>query len=101
LALTLGVGAIGPTLAAFAAAAPTGMCVPPAKPAAAIERAVNDTKDDDTVAAVVDAAVGALHGLDAPPPSWIDDLLGRTRADGEGRVEEPGCQALDRSCTPD
>jgi hypothetical protein len=31
-------------------------------PEEAILRAVNDTKDNDTVAAIVGAAVGALHG---------------------------------------
>jgi ADP-ribosylglycohydrolase len=30
----------------------------------AIVRAVNDTRDNDTTAAIVGAAVGALHGRD-------------------------------------
>jgi ADP-ribosylglycohydrolase len=34
-------------------------------PEEAIIRAVNDTKDNDTIAAIVGAAVGALHGLRA------------------------------------
>jgi len=34
----------------------------------AIVRAVNDTKDNDTIAPIVGAAVGALHGRKAIPP---------------------------------
>ncbi len=59
-----------------------------ASPEEAIIRAVNDTKDNDTIGAVVGAAVGALHGLKGLPQFWIDDLLGQTRADiaDDGRV---------------
>jgi ADP-ribosylglycohydrolase len=53
---------------------------------AAIIRAVNDTKDNDTIAAIVGAAVGALHGEQALPKRWRDGLLGRTGADDDGRV---------------
>lgn len=55
-------------------------------PEEAIVRAVNDSKDNDTVAAIVGAAVGALHGEDALPHRWRDGLLGRTAADDDGRV---------------
>lgn len=55
-------------------------------PKQAIIRAVNDTKDNDTVAAIVGAAVGALHGRSALPGEWVQDLLGRTAADDDGRV---------------
>jgi ADP-ribosyl-[dinitrogen reductase] hydrolase len=48
-------------------------------PEAAIVRAVNDTKDNDTVAAIVGAAVGALHGLAGLPDRWIRGLSGRIR----------------------
>ncbi len=57
-------------------------------PEEAIVRAVNDAKDNDTVAAIVGAAVGALHGEDALPPRWRTGLLGRTGAADDGRVEE-------------
>ena len=57
-------------------------------PEQAIVRAVNDTKDNDTVAAIVGAAVGALHGRAALPQRWINGLLGRTRADDDGHVFE-------------
>jgi len=57
-------------------------------PEEAIVRAVNDTKDNDTIAAIVGAAVGALHGAGALPARWRDGLLGRTTADDDGRVFE-------------
>lgn len=57
-------------------------------PEEAIIRAVNDTKDNDTIAAIVGAAVGALHGEKALPGRWIDGLLGRTAQDDDGRVFE-------------
>ncbi len=55
-------------------------------PAAALIRAVNDTKDNDTAAAIVGAAVGALHGATALPARWQMGLLGRTTADDSGHV---------------
>ena len=54
----------------------------------AIVRAVNDTWDNDTAAAIVGAAVGALHGAEALPRRWRDGLLGRTGAEDDGRVFE-------------
>ena len=57
-------------------------------PRLAILRAVNDTWDNDTVAAIVGAVVGALHGRKALPQEWIDGLLGRTGAEDDGRVFE-------------
>lgn len=57
-------------------------------PEEAIIRAVNDTKDNDTIAAIVGAAIGALHGEEALPHRWIDGLLGRTAQDDDGRVFE-------------
>ena len=56
-------------------------------PEAAIARAVNDTHDNDTVGAIVGAAVGALHGERALPVRWREALLGRTTADDDGRVQ--------------
>jgi ADP-ribosylglycohydrolase len=55
-------------------------------PETAIIRAVNDTKDSDTMAAIVGAAVGALHGEQALPKRWRDGLLGRTMEDDDGQV---------------
>lgn len=58
------------------------------EPEQALVRAVNDTKDNDTIAAIVGAAVGALHGREALPERWISGLSGRTREADEGRVFE-------------
>ena len=57
-------------------------------PEQAIIRAVNDTKDNDTIAAIVGAAVGALHGKKAFPARWIVGLTGRTKADDDGAIFE-------------
>lgn len=57
-------------------------------PEQAIVRAVNDTWDNDTCAAIVGSAVGALHGSRAIPPRWVAGLLGRTRESDDGRVFE-------------
>ncbi len=65
-------------------------------PEEAIVRAVNDTVDNDTVASIVGAVLGALHGRRALPPRWIDGLTGRTGADDDGRVFELVTLALDR-----
>jgi len=57
-------------------------------PEEAIVRAVNDTKDNDTIAAIVGAAVGALHGRANLPARWIHALLGRTEANDDGHIFE-------------
>jgi ADP-ribosylglycohydrolase len=59
-----------------------------ADPEEAIVRAVNDTYDNDTIGAIVGAAVGALHGEAALPQQWRENLLGRTGAADDGRVFE-------------
>ncbi len=53
----------------------------------AVVRAANDTRDNDTIAAVVGAAVGALHGVRALPTRWLHALLGRTLESDDGRVQ--------------
>jgi ADP-ribosyl-[dinitrogen reductase] hydrolase len=57
-------------------------------PEEAIVRAVNDTKDNDTVAAIVGAATGALHGRAGLPARWIESLSGRTTADDDWHIFE-------------
>ncbi len=57
-------------------------------PEEAIVRAVNDTRDNDTIGAIVGAAVGALHGASKLPERWKAGLLGRTAEDDDGRVQE-------------
>ena len=54
----------------------------------AIIRAVNDTKDNDTIAAIVGSAVGALHGRAGLPERWVSGLLGRTGADDDWHMFE-------------
>jgi ADP-ribosyl-[dinitrogen reductase] hydrolase len=56
-------------------------------PEEAIARAVNDTLDSDTIAALVGAAVGALHGAARLPERWRQGLSGRTGEDDDGRVQ--------------
>lgn len=58
------------------------------RPEEALVRAVNDTWDNDTVAAVVGAALGALHGEEGLPERWRTDLLGRTREGDDGHVQQ-------------
>jgi ADP-ribosylglycohydrolase len=57
-------------------------------PREAILRAVNDTVDNDTIAAIVGAAVGALHGPSALEAEWLHGLTGRTSETDDGRVFE-------------
>jgi ADP-ribosylglycohydrolase len=57
-------------------------------PEEAIVRAVSDTKDNDTIGAIVGAAAGALHGTAALPERWVTGLKGRTQLDDDGRVFE-------------
>lgn len=62
-------------------------------PEEALVRAVNDTKDNDTIAALVGAAMGALYGRAAFPQRWVAELSGRTREDDDGRIFELVAQA--------
>jgi ADP-ribosylglycohydrolase len=55
-------------------------------PEEATVRALNETKDNDTAAAIVGAAVGALHGLSRLPERWVRGLLGRTAENDDGEV---------------
>lgn len=55
-------------------------------PEEAIVRAVNDTRDNDSIGAMVGAAVGALHGRRALPRRWVAGLLGRTGEADDGEV---------------
>ncbi|GBD24669.1 ADP-ribosyl-[dinitrogen reductase] glycohydrolase [bacterium HR29] len=57
-------------------------------PEEAVVRAVNDTRDNDTVAAIVGAAVGALHGAAAFPERWREGLPGEVDGGDPGRVHE-------------
>ncbi|MFO7848992.1 MAG: ADP-ribosylglycohydrolase family protein [Spirochaetia bacterium] len=65
-------------------------------PEEALVRGVNDTKDNDTIASIVGAAVGALHGKRGLPDAWIRDLSGRTGPDDDGKVQELIAAAKER-----
>lgn len=62
-------------------------------PEEAIVRAVNDTRDNATVAAIVGAAVGALHGTSALPRRWTEALTGRTQESDDGTVQRLAAEA--------
>lgn len=59
-----------------------------ADPEEAIVRAANDTVDNDTIAAIVGAAVGALHGKRKLPRRFVSGLPGRTAEGDDGRIFE-------------
>lgn len=65
-------------------------------PEEAIVRAVNDTRDNDTIGAIVGAVVGAVHGAQALPERWRANLLGRTREADDGHVQQLIEQAVAR-----
>jgi hypothetical protein len=52
----------------------------------AVTVAVRDTRDNDTIAAIVGAVLGALHGKQAIPARWLKGLSGRTRERDDGQV---------------
>ena len=84
-------------LVASVAALLASSSVAAADPETAIVRAVNDTRDNDTIATIVGAAVGALHGRETFPDRWIENLTGRVTADGDdGRAFELIEQARER-----
>ena len=57
-------------------------------PKEAIIQAVNYSKDNDTVASIVGAAMGALYGKEAFEKKWITNLSGRTRENDDGKIFE-------------
>jgi len=65
-------------------------------PEEAVVRSVNDTKDNDTIAAIVGAAVGALHGRANIPDRWIANLSGCTTMEDHGKVFELLGEARER-----
>jgi len=58
--------------------------------------AVNDTRDNDTIAAIVGAAMGAAHGTQWIPAEWREQLLGRVNGDDDGKVFALINAAVDR-----
>ena len=56
-------------------------------PEEAMVRAVNDTKDNDTIAAIVGSALGALHGTSALAARWISRLTGCLGERDDGHIQ--------------
>ncbi len=54
----------------------------------AIVRAVNDTDDNDTIAAIAGSVMGALYGKSGIPKRWVDNLSGRTGVSDDGKIFE-------------
>jgi len=57
---------------------------------------VSEPRDNDTIAAIVGAAAGALHGAAALPARWVDQLPGYTRVHDEGEVQQIIARARER-----
>jgi len=57
-------------------------------PQEALLQAVNYTKDNDTTASIVGAALGALYGTKAFKETWISGLSGRIRERDDGKIFE-------------
>lgn len=57
-------------------------------PERAIVTAVSDALDNDTIGAIVGAAVGVLHGESGLPQHWIANLPSRTAGADGGRIFE-------------
>ncbi|MFZ4795168.1 MAG: ADP-ribosylglycohydrolase family protein [Blastocatellia bacterium] len=55
-------------------------------PEEALVRAVNDTWDNDTIASLTGAMIGALHGRSGFPARWIERLSGRTGESDDGYI---------------
>lgn len=49
-------------------------------------RAVDDTKNNDAIAAIVGSAVGALRCWNAIPERWLSNLPGRMTENDDGMV---------------
>lgn len=65
-------------------------------PEEAVIRAVNDSKDNDSIGAIVGAAMGALYGVSAWPQRWVDKLTGRLSGADDGAVQALISQAQKR-----
>ncbi len=55
-------------------------------PEEAIVRAVNDTRDNDTIGAIVGAAMGALYSRNSLPTHWVDGLPQQTAEQDSGQI---------------
>jgi len=55
-------------------------------PQEAMVQAVNNTKDNDTIGAIVGSTMGALYGRRAFKTKWVSNLSGRIREKDDGTV---------------
>ncbi len=64
-----------------------------------IIRSVNDTRDNDTVAAIVGSLLGAYYGVDNIPKHWIDNMSGKISVyDDDKGVLEIVDEAIETFC---
>lgn len=68
-------------------------------PRRAIEYAANFGRDADTIATMTGALVGALHGVDALPPAWVDKVVAQLpdQADLARRLAEVASRKAQRA----
>lgn len=55
-------------------------------PEEALIQAINNTKDNDTIGAIVGTTFGAMYGVSSFKPSWISNLSGKTRKYDTGEI---------------
>ena len=71
----------------------------------AVIAAVNDTKDNDTIASIVGAILGALHGRAVIPERWIEGITSSSIAGSDNPentdrkvIERMAAEAIARFC---
>jgi ADP-ribosylglycohydrolase len=62
----------------------------------AVIAAVNDTKDNDTIASVIGAMLGALHGRRAIRQKWLDGITSHSLGDPRGARDRAAIERLAR-----
>jgi ADP-ribosylglycohydrolase len=62
----------------------------------ALIAAVNDTKDNDTIASVIGALLGALHGRRTIRQKWLDGITSHSMGDPRGASDRAAIERLAR-----
>jgi ADP-ribosylglycohydrolase len=65
----------------------------------AVVAAANDTQDNDSIASIVGALLGALHGRKAIPPRWLDGIVSSSVAPPDADreiIERRAAEAVER-----
>lgn len=65
----------------------------------AVIAAVNDTKDNDTIASVIGAFLGALHGRRAVRQKWVDGISSFSLGDPRAASDRAATERLARQAT--